>query len=86
MGCAHHPANPLPGFPSVTHVYEAAAGESVDGVLGYEFRVVDVTGDEVSDNCWHPVYQGKVINTALDFGGNDSRTLGIEKDDVLIEV
>ena len=45
-----------------------------------------MTGDEVSDNCWHPVYQGKMINTVLDFGGNDNRTLGIEKDDVLIEV
>jgi hypothetical protein len=40
---------PLLGLLSVTHVYEATAGFGVDGVYGSEFRVVDVTRDEVSD-------------------------------------
>ena len=51
-----------------------------------EFRVVDVTRDEVSDNCWHPVYQGRVIKMVLDIGGKKKRTLGIEKDGILLEM
>ena len=82
----HRPANPLSKLLSVTHIYEAAAGESVDGVFSSELRIVDVTRDEVADDCRHSIYKGRVISTVLDFGGRRKRTLGIEKDGILPEV
>ena len=89
MSCrvhAHHPTNSLLGLLSVAHIYEAAASQSVDGVSGYELGVVDVTRDEVSDDCRHSVYQGRVINAVLGFGEKDRRTLGVEEDGILLEV
>ena len=82
----HHPANPLLGLLSVTHVYEATAGESIDGVFGSEFRVVDVARDEISDDCRHPVYRGREIKMVLGIGGKNKRTLGIEKNSILLEM
>ena len=65
----HHPANPLLELLPVAHIYEATAGASVNVVFGVEFRVVDVTRDEVSDHRRHSVYPGRVISTVLDWGG-----------------
>ena len=45
-----------------------------------------MTRDEVSDNCWHPVYQGRVIKMVLGIGEKKRRTLDIEKDGILLEM
>ena len=34
---AYHPANPLLGLLPIAYVYEATAGETLDGMLGSEF-------------------------------------------------
>ena len=68
------------------HIYEEAADEIPDAVYGSELRVIDVAGDEVSDDRWHSVCRGRVINTILDPGGEEKLTLNIEKDVVLLEV
>ena len=74
---AHRPANPLLDFLSVTHVHEATAGESVNGMYSLEFGVIDVARDEVSDDCRHSVCHGRAINMVLNSGGKEKRTLGI---------
>jgi hypothetical protein len=55
-------------------------------VFGVEFRVVDVTRDEVPDHRRHSVYHGRVISTVLDLGRKEGRTLSIEKGGVVLEV
>ena len=55
-------------------------------MFGSEFRVVDVARDEISDDCRHPVYQGREIKTVLGIGGKNKRTLGIEKNGILLEM
>jgi len=53
-------------------------------MLGSEFRVVDLTRDEVSDDHRHPVYRGRV---SIVLGPREEKhTLGIEEDSVLPKV
>ena len=53
---------------------------SVDFVFGEEFRIVNVTGDEVSDHSWHSIYPGGWLTRHWARGNEEKRTLGIEED------
>jgi len=55
-------------------------------MVSSEFRVVDLTRDEVSDDCRHSVCRGRALNTALGLEETKRRTLGIEEDSVLPEM
>jgi len=55
-------------------------------MVGSELRVVDLTRDEVSDDCWHSVYRERALNTVLGLREKKKRTLGIKEDSVLSEM
>ena len=58
----------------------------MNGVFCLEFRIVDVTRDEVSDYCRHSVYRGRVISTETCLEEKVERTLDIEENCVVFEV
>ena len=53
---------------SVIHVYKTTAGWGVYLVFGAEVRVIDVSGDEVSDDRRHSVYRGSFVSRVPRFG------------------
>lgn len=67
-GSPYRPADTPLDLLSITHVYKATAGWSANRVLGAEVRVVDMTRDEVSDDRWHSVYQGRIISGVSELG------------------
>ena len=65
---AYRPTGTLLDLFAVTHVHKTTAGLTGNFVFGVEFRVVDMSGDEVSDDAWHAVYQERTVNKVLDSG------------------